>query len=178
MCCVHIKLRVLILSVSALLLFQTSSGEQIKPKDAQCAWGSASIVEVSAVEDVLGKRVPGATSELIASSANPRAKSVMVTGPMLGSMDSRRINASITCNAEGVIVTGIITRSKDYKGAASKNVVWQPKILVSLNLEVPHITVQAVWRMKSSNGEEIKRAQTPPYPEVVFPIEERIQISH
>src|ERR1700682_6140220 len=53
---------------------------------------------------------------------------MIVRGPVLGSMDSQKVETNLLCTAKGVLLTATITRSADYNGAVLKNAPWRPQV--------------------------------------------------
>ena len=98
-----------------------------------------------------------------------RVTTITAFGPMLGSMDSQNVTASIACTATGFALTALITRSEHYKGAVLANVLWRPKIAICVVKPRPEMTMNAVWTMRSTSGAPLARARTPPYPELQYP---------
>jgi hypothetical protein len=96
--------------------------------------------------------------------------SVIAFGPVLGSMDSSEVVATVNCSNEGARVTAIITRSANYQGAAAKNVLWRPRIKLLLALRKPEVVLQLKWRMRLSNGVEVHKAGTSQQDFQVYPI--------
>ena len=98
-----------------------------------------------------------------------RVTTITAFGPMLGSMDSHDVRASIACTATGFALTALITRSEHYNGAILANILWRPKITVRVIKPRPEMTMAAVWAMRLTNGAPLARARTPPYPELQYP---------
>jgi hypothetical protein len=95
---------------------------------------------------------------------------IVVLGPILGSMDSRDVSTRATCEDNGMTIVVTIIRSASYTGVAAKNVLWQPRIDIELSASRPRITVQAIWKMRLTDGLELKTARTPPFEAETFPI--------
>lgn len=108
------------------------------------------------------------------SSTTPGASEKVVTvialGPVLGSMDSPKVETCLACTAKGVVLTATITRSADYHGAVLANIIWRPKIEIAVALRQPEIILATTWRMRLTTGAELAHAQTPPYPDQKYPI--------
>lgn len=102
--------------------------------------------------------------------AAEEALMAVAVGPILGSMDSPNVKTEVTCTASGFLLTGTISRSAEFHGAALQNVNWRPKIAITLLPRQPEITVQVSWKMRLTTGIELYHAQTPPYSERTFPI--------
>jgi hypothetical protein len=85
-------------------------------------------------------------------------------------MDSREIQTDLKCTDKGFALTATITRSADYQGDVLKNVFWQPKIVLAVELHARDITFESTWRMRHSTGSELKQAETPPYPSQTYPL--------
>jgi hypothetical protein len=127
-------------------------------------------VRVSAeFEPASGK--PASTDVEKPETASPRGTlSAVARGPIFGSMDSHEVKTSLSCTAEGVTLTATITRAAGYNGSTLKNVLWRPKITVVVMPLRPEIHFDTVWQVKLSNGKELRRAATPPFPEVDYPV--------
>lgn len=97
------------------------------------------------------------------SSTTPGAAKKTVTvialGPVLGSMDSPKVETSLACTAKGIVLTATITRSADYHGAVLKNVLWRPKIEIVVVFRQPEIIFATTWRMRLTTGAEVDHAQ-------------------
>jgi len=110
------------------------------------------------------------TIETGPSATGTKVITVVASGPILGSMDSEKLNPGLACSSEGLVLTATITRSANYSGAVRQNVIWFPRITIVL---VPHqadMAFQAIWKMRLTSGKEVDRARTPPYPEKKYPI--------
>jgi hypothetical protein len=105
-----------------------------------------------------------------ASPAAEGAVTAVALGPVLGAMDSTTVKTEVVCTPRGIGVTAVITRSADYTGAALANVNWRPKMQISALVRRPDAVLQVTWKMRSSNGETLDRAATPPYPQTRYPI--------
>ena len=99
-----------------------------------------------------------------------KAVTLIVVGPVLGSMDSREVETEVVCTAKGPVLTVIITRSAEYRGGVHKNVLWRPRIEIQVARRRHNLTFQTIWTMRLTSGAELKHAQTPPYPERKYPI--------
>ena len=115
------------------------------------------------------KIAPPPTSETT-PSAEGKAVMVIVPGPVLGSMDSHEIKTDLACTANGLVLTATITRSADYHGAVIKNVDWRPRIEMTVILRKPEVMLEAIWKMRLTNGDWVAHTQTPGYPEQTYPI--------
>jgi len=93
------------------------------------------------------------------------AKAVVVTayGPILGSMDSPKVETDLACTAKGFVLTATITRSASFNGSALQNVNWRPRITMAVGLLKPEGVVQTIWKMRLTTGASVDHAQTPPY---------------
>lgn len=106
------------------------------------------------------------------SDAPGKAVSIIVLGPVLGSMDSPEIETAMTCTWKGFLLTAIITRNADYNGALLANILWRPKIKITAVVLQPDINFKTIWRMRLATGVEVRHAQTPGYPAQHYPITE------
>ncbi len=114
--------------------------------------------------------LPVSLSDAQAVSARKDEKRINALGPVLGSMDSQHIDLSPACKPAGVVITATITRSADYHGAVLKYATWRPEVAIVLAVLQPNVVVMAVWKMRLSDGTEVHRAQTPPYPVLEYPV--------
>lgn len=106
----------------------------------------------------------------IFASGSPADRRVVVTGPVFGSMDSRELETTFACTADGLAVTFVVTRSAQYRGGVKKNVLWRPRVVLAL-LERGQIpVVAAIWRMRDDRGQELERADTPPLASYALPL--------
>lgn len=96
--------------------------------------------------------------------------SVIALGPVLGSMDSHKLETNFTCTTNGVALTTTITRSADYHGAVQKNVLWRPKLQILIVPRGPEVIFEAIWKMRLTTGAELNHTRMPPYPEQNYPI--------
>jgi len=110
------------------------------------------------------------TIETGASATGTKEITVVARGPVLGSMDSEKLDTDLACSSDGLVLTAIITRSANYHGAVAQNVLWFPRIMIVVGPLQPEIALQIVWKMRLTNGKEVDRARTPPYPEKKYPI--------
>lgn len=95
---------------------------------------------------------------------------VVVRGPVLGSMDSEKLNTDLACSSDGIVLTATVTRSANYDGSVMQNLNWFPQIKIVLVPRQAEVVFQTVWKMRLTNGRKIDRARTPPYPEKKYPI--------
>lgn len=109
------------------------------------------------------------TIETLPSALDPKDITIVARGPVLGSMDSRKIETQVSCTSTGVTLLATISRSEHFSGTNAKNVLWQPKITVIAKLGCS-ASLQVMWRMRLTNGREIDRGRTPPYREQNYPI--------
>lgn len=112
--------------------------------------------------------------EPVAGSTSP-AVMLLATGPMLGSMDSPEVATSVECTTDGATVTATLTRSADYAGGVKKNILWRPTLAMKI-LPRAATVLRVTWRMRLTTGAEVERAQTPPYPELPYPL--RVEYRH
>jgi hypothetical protein len=115
--------------------------------------------------------VPSDPSPSIMVDPHASGETIAITelGPVLGSMDSRKVKTEVVCTEKGFAVTAIVTRSADYKGALAKNVLWRPRINIAIVLRNPEVNFEGTWRMRLTTGAELDHAETPPYPEQRYP---------
>ena len=105
-----------------------------------------------------------------ATANGEEAVTLVASGPVLGSMDSKQVHTELVCLPKGVAVTATLTRSAEYRGATTKNVLWEPRIEIVAVVRQPEVTFSATWKMRMSNGNELSHSRTPPYPEHEYPI--------
>lgn len=115
------------------------------------------------------KIAPAPSSSTMPGAAG-KAVTVIALGPVLGSMDSPKVETDLVCTAKGVALTATTTRSADYHGAVAKNVLWRPKIEIVVIPRQTEVIFETTWRMRLTTGVEVDHARTPPYPEQKFPI--------
>lgn len=104
------------------------------------------------------------------SGAETQDITVIARGPILGSMDSEKLNTDLACSNDGLVLTATISRSSNYHGAVRQNLLWFPRITIVLVPHRPEVALQTVWKMRLTNGRMLDRARTPPYPEQKYPI--------
>ena len=95
---------------------------------------------------------------------------VIALGPVLGSMDSRKLETNLTCTKKGAVLTSTIIRSADYHGAVQKNVLWRPKLQVIIIPRQPKVIFETLWKMRLTTGAELNHTRMPPYPAQNYPI--------
>lgn len=146
------------------------------PASAQESVKSCPGVEVRSIRDSVkavqdlpldGKQE---TIETGASRDAGNTVTIVARGPVLGSMDSEKVDGDIVCTEDGFALTATITRSANFNGAVRQNVLWSPEITAVIAPRRPAVVVQTIWKMRLSNGEELKRARTPPYPQQHYPV--------
>lgn len=121
---------------------------------------------------VLHDRAPE-TAELAIVSARPGprgAVTVIAVGPVLGSMDTKNVETTRTCNAAGVTITATTTRSAGYYGAVLKNTLWRPRLEIVLVPRQGGTLLTTTWKMRLSTGAEVRHTRMPPYPDMYYPI--------
>jgi hypothetical protein len=95
---------------------------------------------------------------------------IAARGPILDFMDSQQLKIRLICTATGFTITGIISRSEYYTGSIPRSQHWQPRIKMVVMLRASEVVVHVRWEMRLTNGKEVNRARTPPYPERHYPI--------
>ncbi len=115
------------------------------------------------------KKITIAPAKDSASTTEKWAR-VVAVGPVLGSMDSGEVKTDVACTTKGIVLTATITRSANYHGAVLQNVLWRPRIEIEVALPQPNVHVEATWMMRLTNGAVLNHAQTPPYPDITYPI--------
>lgn len=97
---------------------------------------------------------------------------VVITGPVLGDMDSKKINVELSCKtASKLIVTATLARAATYdEGSYMHTIFWRPKIELWLTLRQPEIALEGRWDMRLTNGATVDRASTYNLPEQAYPV--------
>lgn len=95
---------------------------------------------------------------------------IVARGPVLGSMDSEKVDTELACSSDGLVLTATITRSANYHGAVRQNLLWFPQITIVVVPLTAKIEFQTIWNMRLTNGKMVVRSRTPPYPEKNYPI--------
>jgi hypothetical protein len=136
-----------------------------------------SIVVSADVQRTVSRDARPANIEIVPAQASAamlgvaeKAITVIAYGPVLGSMDSRKLKTDLVCTANGFVLTATITRSANFNGAALQNVNWYPRITIAVVLHEPEVVFQTTWRMRLTTSAELDHAQTPPYPDQRYPI--------
>jgi hypothetical protein len=151
-----------------------------------CAGVDVRSVEVSADPDVSQNRSksiflprgPSPSIDILTPAApkpgventTPQYVTILARGPVLGSMDSQKIETDFSCTANGVLLTAIITRSENYTGAVLKNAAWRPQLRALLMLHQSNVALETIWKMRLSNGNDVTNAETPAYATQQYPI--------
>ena len=117
----------------------------------------------------LDKKTKTIESTAVAAAAQGNI-TVVARGPVLGSMDSPKVSAELTCTGDGVALTSTITRSANYQGDVRQNELWLPRITIAVALGQSHVVLQTVWKMRLTNGQDPDHARTPPFAEEKYPI--------
>ncbi len=94
---------------------------------------------------------------------------VVSHGPVLGSMDSPKLEVKFTCTPKGINATATVSRSENYVGAALQNVLWRPRLTIHLSPTAKESVLDVVWRMRLSNGKQLEKSETPPYQTEQYP---------
>jgi hypothetical protein len=102
-------------------------------------------------------------------------RTIVITGPLLGSMDSPDVKTEIVCTEKGLTVSATISRMSNYPEATLGNTLkgtypWRPRFTISIEFRQPTIILQTSWIMRMTNGDSVTTARTPPYPEQKYPI--------
>ncbi len=152
-------------SIFAMEKRKTCSGVDVKSIDISNILGETAFKSAKLVDITI-------TSVVTANSISV-GKRVEIIGPLLGSMDSNKIETTMTCEPQGLTLTAYVTRSANYNGSVLKNVPWRPKISLEVYLKQPKVLFKSVWRLRLDNGVEIGRSNLPPYADyVVTPAKE------
>jgi len=110
------------------------------------------------------------TIETSISAAEPKVTTVVARGPILGSMDAFVAAPDLACTKDGFVLTVTTSRSVNYHGFVMQNILWRPVITLRVRLDSPKVVFQSIWKMELSDGTNVDRARTPPYPEEKYPI--------
>lgn len=169
---ISVHLPTLIALAFTLQLAGTLASAQDVQKD--CAAAQVQLIRVAAIlhDRSFGldaKPEIAVVSPFTEKSSKDKTKSVVALGPILGSMDSAKVEAILTCTEKGFVLTAIITRSADYAGSATANIIWRPKIEIAVAARRPSVIAEATWRMRLSNGNEVRQARVPGYPDQLYP---------
>ena|SRR5215472_347982 len=148
----------------------------VLPAGAQDSMKSCPAAEVRSIHETakpiqdLPLDTKQATIETRAPQGEAKDITIVARGPVLGSMDSEKLNTAVACTTDGFVLTATITRSANYNGAVRQNVLWSPEITIVVVPRQPAVIVQTIWKMRSSDGKELGRARTPPYRQQDYPI--------
>jgi hypothetical protein len=158
------------LLVGGLLSLGTPSADAQQPIK-KCATMEVRSLDVSLklVEDI-PLDAQQETIESHSTGTDPKYVTVVARGPVLGSMDSEKLNTDLTCSNDGLVLTATITRSANYRGAVRQNQLWFPQITIVAVPLTPETVFQTIWKMRLTNGRMLERSRTPPYPEKRYPI--------
>ncbi|MHB1678019.1 MAG: hypothetical protein ACYCSS_10865 [Sulfuriferula sp.] len=152
-------------SASAQETMKTCTGAQVRLINVSGVYNKKNLLdakpEIIVVRALTSSTMPGATG---------KAVSIIALGPVLGSMDSPAIKTALACTAKGFTLTATITRTADYDGAVLANIIWRPKIEITVVLLQPEVIFETIWKMRLTTGAEVYLAQTPTYPEQNYPI--------
>lgn len=167
----------------ALVLTLQLAGTLASAQDLQndCAAAQVQIIRVAAIHErsfeLDAKPEIGiVSSSLIEKGSKNKVISVVALGPILGSMDSATVKTILTCTEKGFALTAIITRSADYDGSVTANIIWRPKIEIVVAARRPSGIAEATWHMRLSNGNEVRQARTPGYPDQLYPYTVKIAL--
>jgi hypothetical protein len=175
---VSIVTGVIIVRILGLLAIRVDAHAQEITKSDACAEVEVRSIKVSfeLERDVLLATTPAKIeiaprqiSETTPGAAR-REVTVIVLGPVLGSMDSHDVKTDLSCTGKKLVLMATITRSADYHGAVLANIIWRPRIQIVLVLRRPEVSFKAIWRMCLTTGAELDHAQTSPYPDQKYPI--------
>jgi hypothetical protein len=145
----------------------TASGEASVKK---CA--AVEVQSVNVTSEILAPRKQAPKVEITEEKKSGTSRdrvSIVAYGPVLGSMDSSKVDVDFTCTEEGVILNARITRSANFSGGALQNVTWRPEIRMVVTISKAEAILETVWRMVLTNGQESTKTQTPPYPPQEYP---------
>ncbi|HVB34554.1 MAG TPA: hypothetical protein VNJ52_09315 [Patescibacteria group bacterium] len=114
-----------------------------------------------------------------APRAGKHAVKLIALGPVLGSMDSPRLDIAGACIEKGFALRVTLARSASFHGSAAKNVIWRPRITVVLRPRRPGAVLQVTWRMRLTTGAFPRQARTPGFPMQKYPVKltKRIGVS-
>ncbi|HEY1580436.1 MAG TPA: hypothetical protein VGF82_25525 [Terracidiphilus sp.] len=149
----------------------------VRAKEADEVSKSCPALTVTSVrvteETVTGSDAPSEMIEVTSfpkQAAERHERTLIATGPVLGSMDSAAVSYVISCRTKGAGLIVTLTRSAEYHGNVLANVLWRPKVHIAIALHNPQIIFQMTFRMRLSTGEELRLAQTPPYRPRKYPL--------
>lgn len=156
-------------SVCFLSLLVLTAGAQDSVKSCPAAEVRSIRETAKSIQD-LPLDTKQATIEFGTSTPEAKGITIIARGPVLGSMDSEKLNTDVACSIDGFVLTATITRSENYNGAVRQNVLWSPEITIVIVPRRTSVVVQTIWKMRLSNGKELGRARTPPYRQQDYPI--------
>lgn len=157
--------KALVLIAINLLTSSVYADEIIK----NCLDGEVRSVDVSA--EVVQIAPTNAKPEIIEIvTTKGKTTGVIARGPVLGSMDSPKLKTNLSCTKTGISLVATIVRSEHYIGATLQNQFWHPLIRVEITPYSSERVFEFTWKMQLTNGKEIRRARTPPYPDQEYPI--------
>lgn len=143
----------------ALLLLSAALAAASHGAPAVCSKCDATIV---GAERTFAKSSDANPEIQISKEGAGGKRTVVVTGPVLGSMDAPDIEADLSCDASGIVLTETIVRAAEYTGAAAKNVPWQPSTRISVLLKASSASLKVIWRIRLSNGKPLDPARVLP----------------
>lgn len=141
--------------------------ENAQDLSASCAGAEVRSIDLSKETDPVWPLNTGPEIRVTRTAAETDV-SVTAYGPILSSADSPDVKVKIACIADGFRVEATLVHFGN--GSLLKNLLWRPQIHLNLLLHQPRVVMQAVWKMQNPSGRELKRVQTPPYPEQKYPI--------
>ncbi len=96
-----------------------------------------------------------------------KAVTVIAVGPVLDVTASPTLETDIACTPKGFALTTTITRTAV---AVLANVLWRPRITMTVVLHRPEVIFESTWKMRLPTGAEPDQVQTPPYSDQKYPI--------
>lgn len=125
-------------------------GQAIAKESAiACPSTTAAILNVS---QELGNAPDARPAIDVLTGATDDTRTVVILGPVFGSMDSPDVQTDLACNASGIAVTETVVRSDEYYGSALKNVPWRPTMKLTVTLKTASTKLTVKWKVRLSNG--------------------------
>ena len=171
---------VFIISIYCSFSSSTATGEETVKTCANVVVRSIKVLSVRPEDMGSSPATPKITST---PGKEPGEVTLLITGPILGEMDSHAITTELSCTAYGIGVVATITRDANYNEQGYVDAYdnhmslrppffWEPCVELELAVHQPppDVDIEANWIMSLSNGTILDHARTYMFPEQSYPV--------
>lgn len=141
----------------AVVLLTLSLDGRVIARDPAIACPSA-MAKVVSVSQEFGGAPDAQPAIAVLNGSNDDTRTVLIRGPVFGSMDSPDTHAGLACDVSGIALSQTVVRSGQFHGAAAKNIPWRPLVKLIVRLKAASTELTARWNVRLSDGKRFNAA--------------------